>query len=855
MTTHPLIRRFSALAALFAVTLAALAQAPATKNFNVPAGSVTNAIKAFSGQSGVEVLMPTDAGKGVRTNAVQGDMTPRQALEKMVADTGLVVIQDEKTGALGLRLDPARAKNVESRPESVPAAKLEKTATGAIKLETMAVLGTRIRQTESAGPSPVSSYDTEYIRATGSMTLSDFLNQIPQTYSGVASGRSSAPNEFNPEFAQRTETSNPAFNFVTGNSEVKPGQSGVSGVSLRGLGSGSTLVLVDGRRAAQSGNGNRGTDTRQGFVDLNTIPLGMVERIEVSTDGASAIYGADAVAGVINIILKKNFTGSEIAGGYKASEHGGGRERNIAVTTGFSRGKLSGTFVAEYYDRQNLKASDRAYSKNQDHRGIPTGTLTSDGSTLTGRNWLLNWGYPAVIQASGGTVAGTFNALPGVRVVLVPEGAAGTPALAQFIPSSTIVSPATVVNASGQRRANTASFLDLISESNRTGFSGNLNYRFNDSLDAFASFRTSDTKSLFNAQPGANSITGGFGSAAVLQAAFNPFNQNVSIGMILPEWGAQTQRVRTLDDAAMGGLRGKVRTWEWELGGTWQNQKGRQITRNFNPAPFANLLNAADPALRFNPFIDYRAAGAPSQAGLLETLSIYPSVLGVSKSSGLDFAANGDLFDCWGGTAKMAFGGSTLRNEVESTAINFSSVLVPVATTVIVTGSQTTKAQFAEFQLPVFGKSNARPGIRRLDFNVAARREDNDRFTKSVPKYGVSWTPVQSLLVRASWSEGFRAPGVTEYLTAPSIVTSTLSDLRRTPPSTSGIVVSGGSNPNPQPERSKNIFAGLVFEPAFIKGLNLQVNYYDTLQKDTLQLLSAQTIINNESIFADRITR
>ncbi len=508
MTTPTLVRRFIALVALFALTLAASAQTPATKNFNVPSDQVMNAIKAFSGQSGVEVLMPTDAAKGIRTNAVKGEMTPRAALEKMVAGTGLVVIEDEKTGALGLRADSSTLKNDDSGQEEKPAAKLKKTESGTLILEAMTVLGSRIRQTETEGPSPVNSYDNEYIKATGAMNLSDFLNQIPQTYSGIASGRSSTPNELNPEFGQRTETTSPAFNFVLGSSAAPPGQTGVSGVSLRGLGAGSTLVLVDGRRATQSGNGNRSTDTRQGFVDLNTIPLGMVERIEVSTDGASAIYGADAVAGVINIILKKNYTGTEISGGFKTSEHGGGQERNLSVTTGFSHGKLSGTVVVEYYDRQSLKASERVFSQNQDHTGMPRGIL-ADGSIAPGRNWLLNWGYPAVIQASGGTVSGNFNAIPGVRVVLVPTGSATTPTVAQFIPVTIPAGTATVVNATQQRRGSTAEFLDLIPESERLGASGNIKYAFNDRLDAFVSLRTSDTKSLFNGQPGANSITGG----------------------------------------------------------------------------------------------------------------------------------------------------------------------------------------------------------------------------------------------------------------------------------------------------------------------------------------------------------
>jgi iron complex outermembrane receptor protein len=455
----------------------------------------------------------------------------------MVAGTGLVVIEDEKTGALGLRLNPAREKNTENRQTMVPTAKVTKSETGALKLDTYSVLGSRIRQTETAGPSPVSSYDKEYIRATGSMTLSDFLNQIPQTYAGIASGRGSAPNELNPEFGQRTETSNPAFNLVLGSSAAPPGQTGVSGVSLRGLGSGSTLVLVDGRRAAQSGNGNRSTDTRQGFVDLNTIPLGMVDRIEVITDGASAIYGADAVAGVINIILKKNFTGTELSGGYKVSQHGGGAERNVSVISGFSYGKLSGSVAIEYYDREDLKASQRSFSKNQNHTGIQAGTLTATGLPKYGVDWRLNWGFPAVIQASGGTVSGNFDALPGVRVVMVPVGATSTPTLAQFQTVLTPAPGATLVNASQQRRANTAEYLALIPESKRKGLSGNFNYRINDHLDVFTSLRTSETRSFYTAQPGANSITGGFGSAVTLPAAYNPFNQNVTIGMILPEWG------------------------------------------------------------------------------------------------------------------------------------------------------------------------------------------------------------------------------------------------------------------------------------------------------------------------------
>ena len=478
---------------IVAVTLSALAAEAPKKSFDLPAADAAETLKAFTAQSGEQIIYPVETVRGVQTKAVKGEYTSREALDLMLAGTGLTIVQDAGTGALAIRreTDPndLRATQVADARQAEPAAKI-------LMLTAVEVLGSRIRQTEFEGPSPVSTYNDEYIKSTGAMTLADFLNRIPQAYSGISAGRGSAPDEFNPDFGVRTETSQPAFNFVLGVSAAIPTQTGVSGVSLRGLGSGSTLVLVDGRRVAQSANGNRATDTRQSFVDLNTIPLGMIERIEVITDGASAIYGADAVAGVINIVLKKNYTGTEVAGGYKASEHGGGRERNTSVTTGFAYGKLSGTVTLDYYDRQNLAASDREFAANQDHTGRAVGTNLTTGAALMGRNYTLLWGYPAVVQASGGTVSGTFNAIPGVRVVAVPVGASATPTIAQFTPVTTIIPPASVVNASGQRRMNTTEFLDLIPKSERRGANANLKYRLNDKVQAYANYRTSESKAV-----------------------------------------------------------------------------------------------------------------------------------------------------------------------------------------------------------------------------------------------------------------------------------------------------------------------------------------------------------------------
>ncbi len=857
MRSSLLLIRVLALSALLAFT--AQAADANKKTYDLPAGDAAGVLKQFSTVSGFETLYAADALRGVRTAALKGDFTPKEALDSLLADTGLTATQDAKTGAFAVIKEGATEKNDPSRrAENSAAAGAAVTKPiplePAVKMEEIQVLGSRIRTTEIAGPSPVSTYDRDFIEATGAMTLSDFLNKIPQTYSGIASGRSSAPDEFNPDFGQKTETTTPAINIALGVSDMAPAQTGVSGVSLRGLGAGSTLVLVDGRRAATSGNGNKGSDTREGFVDLNTIPLGMIDHVEVTTDGASAIYGADAVAGVINIILKKNYQGSEIASNYSASEHGGGGERNLTLNHGFVTGKLSGSVALTFYNRQNVAASDRAFSRHQDHSGVLGGTNLTTGTTFQGRNFTLNYGYPAVIQASGGVVSGNFDAIPGIRVVEVPVGTTTTPTLAQFVQITTPAPGATVVNSSAQRRGNTSTFLDLAPEAERRGANVDLKYKFNDNIEAFGSYRTNDSRSYIRSQP-TTSLTGSFGAAVTLPAAFNPFNQNVTVGMILADWGSSSQRVRTLADAAVGGLRGKVKSWEWELGYSWQKQDVRQITRSFNGAPFANLLINPDPTLRYNPFVDLYAAGTKSQAALLEPLSVYPELYSISKTKGVDFSADGPLFTYRGGIVKIAVGGSSETSDVWSRTTSFSAVLVPVATVATVSGGQKSTAEFAELYVPVFGKSNSAPLLQRLDFQVAGRNEKNGPFTKAVPKYGVSWSPVQSLLVRGSWSQGFRAPGPTEYLVVNPNQTLTLTDPLRNPPSTPGVIVTRGSNPDPKPESSDNSFVGLVYEPKFAKGLNFQVNYYDTKQKDVLQILTAQTILNNEALFPDRVTR
>ena len=858
MTLTPLFpsalsRLFAAIFAFSLFTCSAVAAEVAKKNFDVPAGDAITTLKQAAQQAGVEIMFPAGTVQGVKTVAVKGELTPRAALDRMLEGTGLVVVQDEKSGALAIRRDST--PNVESRPGNVQAAKAQKTDSGALELDTYTVLGSRIRRAESDGPSPVLSYNEADIRSTGAFTLSDFLRTIPQTYNGVGAGRNSAPDDLNMMGGQRTEnqiaqTPPPgASPFLDINSPV---QTGVSGVSLRGLGSGSTLVLVDGRRVAQAGDRNRSSASGQGFVDLNTIPLGLIERIEIITDGASAIYGADAVAGVVNIVLKKSWVGTEVSTSTKVTEHGGARERSATLTTGFAGmgGRLSGTLAVNYYDRDPLVASQRSFSANPDFRTIQLGVNATTGLPVFGQDMRIQWGYPASIQSSA---SAGFVSIPGVRVLLTPEGSATTPPVSAFIPRTTNApnqNPAlTTIIAQGQRITNPAPWTQLVSGAERYGFTGNASFRLFPKLEVYGTYSYTDSRSLAKGLPGFTDFI------ASVSAANNPFGENIQFGMLLPEFGQVSQQTKTQTHSVTAGLRGSLgKSWNWDSGYRWQDQKYHSLQRQFNPTAFQALANHADPTQRFNPFVDYRVAGAPDQTALLERAALYPTVDGRSGLDSFDLSANGDLFSIWGGPLRMAIGGSYEKDENVNTGVVFGG-FPAVATKTTYTDKRTTRAAFGELSVPLFGKPNQLPLLRRLELNLAGRYEDiSDAGHSQVPKYGVSWQPFRALLIRGSYSEGFRAPSLTEDRRNSTTSTLTITDPLR---GNERYAVSfiGRPNPNLKPETSTNEFYGAVFEPPFVKGLSLSVNYYRTEQKGAIITISNAIALNNPTLFPDQVIR
>ena len=188
-----------------------------------------------------------------------------------------------------------------------------------------------------------------------------------------------------------------------------------------------------------------------------------------------------------------------------------------------------------------------------------------------------------------------------------------------------------------------------------------------------------------------------------VSATNNIFGEAISFGMLLPQWGQVWQKTRTDATTLTLGVRGKLlTTWKWDAGYRWQDQHYVSISRSFNQTAFNAFANSNDPAQRFNPFIDERVPGAPSQAALLEQTALYPTADGRSGLESVDFTAHGELFTLWAGPVRASLGASYDRDKNTNVAVTYAGFPV-IATTTPYTGKRITRAAFAELQVPFVG--------------------------------------------------------------------------------------------------------------------------------------------------------
>jgi iron complex outermembrane recepter protein len=305
-----------------------------TVHIDIPAQSLSSALTQFGRDTGTEIVFAPEAVNQKISTAIKGDFSKEKALALMLAGTGLTyrvtaqgAIVIHSTIRMLEKTSPGTSlQTVPEEPSSKDTETLDKN-----DIEEITVTGTHIRGTANS-PSPVLVFTRDDIDAAGVNTIQDFLQSLPQNFGGASENTIG-------QIAAKSQTNN-----------------GINGSApnLRGLGASATLVLINGHRVAP---GNQDGS----FVDISMIPLTAVERIEIVTDGASAIYGSDAVGGVVNIILRTKFDGAETRAQYGSVTDGSSHNVQVGQTVGTDWTGGSGVLSYQYFDQTPLSAASRDY--------------------------------------------------------------------------------------------------------------------------------------------------------------------------------------------------------------------------------------------------------------------------------------------------------------------------------------------------------------------------------------------------------------------------------------------------------------------------------------------------------------
>lgn len=662
---------------------------------------------------------------------------------------------------------------------------LPQEAGGAI--EEIVVTGTSIRGAAPVG-SAVQAVDITEVRASGYSNINDVLKTIPQVLSlGPEEGRGGGVQSANSNITQAKT------------------------VNLRGLGTESTLVLVNGRRIVKNG-------TKASFYDLSVIPTSAIQRIEVITDGASAIYGADAVGGVVNIITRDGSSGWNTDLRYGDAD--GFSEWRASQTVGLelARGDLFLTY--EHYERGGMLGSRRS-------------RVTQDLRPFGGPDLRSPFGSPGTIVVDDVSYA-------------IPTGQDGV-----GLTSADLV-PGTV------NREDINDFRSLLHDQTHDNVLASWNRDVGDRVTLFVEGYYSDRRS-----EGMGSSNDRGGATAVLNVpASNPFfvhpadpvassvQVNYSFGRILPP-------------LQEGGERGHhlVTGFSYDLSNglvldafaSWGKNRASRFAIQPHSARLPELLADPDPATAFNPFCDPAVFDCISPE-TRAALTGYNDFNITSRQRDFNVRLSGPLFAVWGGDLSMAVGAEYREESLDTKIEYLTTTPEPFLRGSYVDRSM--KSVYGEVQVPFIGAANARPGVQRLNLSAAVRYDDYRAFGGTWnPKIGLEYDPLHSLTLRATYGTSFRAPSLADIDLAATrnFVAGTLSD-----PVTGEVVraltLLGGRD-GLGPEEATMWTFGVDFSPLSVPGLFASATYYDIDYGDRLTVIGAAGVLANPTAFADFIVR
>lgn len=721
------------------------------------------------------------------------------------------------------------------------------TNTAPILLEDVVVTGRLTPTADTVGPAPLQIISSEDIRKAGTMDVMSTLLKLNPGFSGNANSIGPANNN------------NSYFNG-------QPFGTGESFAALRNL---PTLILIDGRRVA-----NSALSQGQG-VDLNLIPLDMVDRIEVLQDGASALYGSDAIGGVINIITKKNYSGVEVRQEIgiptdQTSNHY--LQFQTSVVAGMSTDKTRLVVGAELYHTDPLLEKDRINSSPQAllNAGIlPDGTVSSP--TFPGRVDDANGSY---VLAGSTFAAGAPGYRPGLTTPPVVSGgpfptvaAYNLAAIHQLGYAPYIALSSTPLGQLGNGALANIDFPFLNTgqfgtysqlRQDRDNVSLNLDHDvFDKRLVLFGSFMFAQDESQAVLAPSPGPF---LGQANIMIPANNPYNPfGTAFGTPEDVMNIRTRYIdsgnRTYDTTSdfynlVAGVRGLLSPdYSYEFAGTYSRENqtyliynainGAALNQALTPngqvsaqgQPLSTLSDAnGNPVPVFN----YFGLGGNSPA-TLNAISTTLSQSGYSDLWSVDgkITATPDFLELPAGCVAIALGGEFIREDLATFVdpLTVAGLAPGINQAFPTSGNRQRYAGFTEVNIPIFSDDNRIPGFYSLGLTAAGRVEEiQPGGLAAVPKIGILWQPVdKEFTLRASYSEGFNAPSIFS-LFGPNSVSEPPVKL---PDGTAQEEITTTSNPNLKPSNSEQWNAGIVLSPKVVPGLTVSADFYH-VQEDNV---------------------
>lgn len=725
--------------------------------------------------------------------------------------------------------------------------------TKAKELQTIVVTGSRIRRVDIETSNPVISISRQAIQSTGSMTLGSVIQAIPANTGSFA---------------------NPQTN--------NGGGTGASGVNLRGLGSNRTLVLINGNRVIPSG-------ALAPTVDLNSIPKDMIERVEVLSDGASAIYGSDAIGGVVNIITRKNYQGAEFSTDYGISDHSDGARQGYSFTFGQTGDKGSIMGGIEYNKQDAISAANRSFSKN---------SVSLTGSTNT----------PPYAYVGGSS----FNPAENIQLPTNLQSTFGCSAVSLNPGGNPQVASTANYHCFGNSdKYNYAPVNLIMTPQERTYAWLSGDYHLSDNVDAYLQFFHTKTSSAFQLAPalvGADSIGGN--ATISSQSYYNPFGVDYAPGGYdfrarLTSAGPRAAQFGSTIDQLYTGLKGSMEFlghgWDWDAGVGYGHFSLVTLTEGL---PNISTLSQAMGPSFLDTTTNTVVCGTPTGGGPNGDLPViisgctpvngfdlnnpaYQSVIksiaanAISNSYSMERTAhvdaNGTLFELPGGSVRLALGAS-YRNEYVRNNVDPVLLLNP-ATGSCTLGSQCSanlqggynvKEAYGELFVPI---------VKDMPFAKSLNVTLGDRYSKystfgntNNTKLAVEWRPINDLLLRGTVTTVFRAPNVNNVYgapvsSAPSLSSDPCDGYTGNPVNpacvnvpTNGTFVNKDVALHQQisalssgsqyahfplgPEKGKSFDYGFVYDPSWLPGFSTSVDFWRVYLNNTITQIGAQTILD-----------